>query len=67
MKKASDSLKKNFVKCMTIHKAKGIEFDYVVLTETTHEFISNKIDIEVIINRDEFKNVNIAYQIILGN
>ncbi|MCR8743909.1 UvrD-helicase domain-containing protein [Romboutsia lituseburensis] len=67
MKKISDSFKKSFVKCMTIHKAKGLEFDYVIVPETTHEFISNKRDIEVIVNRDEFENINIAYKLVLGN
>ena len=67
MKKVNRSYKKNFVKCMTIHKSKGLEFDYVILPETSHEFVPNKRDLEVIINRDIFENVNIAYKIILGN
>ncbi|MDU2199179.1 MAG: 3'-5' exonuclease, partial [Peptostreptococcaceae bacterium] len=31
IKKANQTYKKNFVKCMTIHKAKGLEFEYVIL------------------------------------
>lgn len=66
-KKISDSYKKNFIKCMTIHKAKGLEYDYVILPLTSHEFISNNRDFDLIIDRDEFENVNIGYKIILGN
>ena len=28
----------------------GLEFDYVILPETSHEFVPNKRDLEVIIN-----------------
>lgn len=66
-KKISDTYKKNFVKCMTIHKAKGLEYDYVILPLTSHEFISHNRDFDLIITRDEFENVNIGYKIILGN
>ncbi len=67
IKKANQTYKKNFVKCMTIHKAKGLEFEYVILPETTHEFISKRRNLEVIIDRDKFYNINIAYKIILGD
>ncbi|CEI72576.1 3'-5' exonuclease [Romboutsia hominis] len=67
IKKANQTYKRNFIKCMTIHKSKGLEFDYVVLPETSHEFVPNKRDLEIIISRDRFENVNIAYKITFGN
>lgn len=66
-KKTSDLYKKNFVKCMTIHKAKGLEYDYVILPLTSHNFISQNKGFDLIINRDKFENVNIGYRMILGD
>ena len=66
-KKISNLYKKSFVKCMTVHKAKGLEYEYVILPLTSHEFISHNRDFDLIINRDDFENVNIGYKITLGN
>ncbi|WP_343342777.1 ATP-dependent helicase [Terrisporobacter petrolearius] len=66
-KKIGDTYKKNFIKCMTIHKAKGLEYEYIILPITSHEFISHNQDFDLIIDRDNFENVNIGYKVILGN
>lgn len=66
-KKISNTYKRNFIKCMTIHKAKGLEYDYIILPLTSHEFISHNSDFDLIIDRDAFENVNIGYRMIFGN
>lgn len=59
----------NFLQCMTIHKAKGLEFDYVIMPKLTNPFIRKRdvelrvyergyIGYKVYIEEDEYKNSN---------
>ena len=59
----------NFLQCMTIHKAKGLEFDYVIMPKLTNSFIRKRdvelrvyergyIGYKVYIEEDEYRNSN---------
>lgn len=56
----------NYIQCLTVHKAKGLEFDYVILDKLTNRFLSNSHKVEVILK--PINNVvKVGYRIILGD
>ena len=48
-----------FLQCSTVHKAKGLEYDYVIMPKLTNPFISNK-SVDVIV-RSNGKTINVGY------
>lgn len=42
VKKVPEEYDANVLRCMTVHKAKGLEFDYVVLPYTNQEFLQKR-------------------------
>lgn len=47
--------------CMTVHKAKGLEFDHVILPETKHSFLRNGNDVRVLLHLSEDGKIEIGY------
>lgn len=64
-RKLSESNEKKFIQCSTVHKAKGLEYDYVVLPKLTNKFITSKA-VDVIVRNNE-KNINVGFKIRLGD
>ncbi len=62
VKKVSDEVSKNKVFCMTIHKAKGLEFDYVYIPITDHQFISYNRKVQMYLSEGS-DNYSIGYKI----
>ena len=48
-----------FLQCSTVHKAKWLEYDYVIMPKLTNPFISNK-SVDVIV-RSNGKTINVGY------
>ena len=65
VRKPSSIYERDFIQCLTVHKAKGLEYDYVILPKLTNMFITNK-DVDVII-RTNNNTVEIGYKVILGD
>lgn len=53
------------ITCMTVHKAKGLEFDHVILPNTKNLLINNYSDINVFLNMNNNK-FDLAYSIRLN-
>lgn len=54
---------REFLQCSTVHKAKGLEYDYVVMPKLTNPFIMSKA-VDIIVRNDKNK-VNIGYKIFI--
>ncbi|MCD2348244.1 UvrD-helicase domain-containing protein [Clostridium guangxiense] len=55
---------KDFLQCLTVHKAKGMEYDYVIMPKLTNRFIISK-SVDVILRSNRNK-VNIGFKVKLG-
>lgn len=64
-KKLGDKLENKFIQCLTVHKAKGLEYDYVVLDKLTNKFISFK-PVDVILKNTD-KGTLVGYKVMLGD
>jgi len=62
---ASEEDRKHRFKCMTVHKAKGLEFDYVVIPITEHQFITPYRS-QVLLQK-EGEQVKVGYQLHLNS
>lgn len=56
-----EKYERKFIKCLTVHKSKGLEFDYVVIPKLTSQFI-RKRDIEIIL-RGKDDAIDLGYRI----
>ena len=56
----------NKVLCMTVHSAKGLEFDYVFLPITNHSFFSSSRKAQIYLSGGE-KNYKVGYKIDIDN
>lgn len=65
VRRLEDSDEKNFLQCLTVHKAKGMEYDYVVLPKLTNSFNINK-SVDVIL-RSRGKCENIGLKLRFGD
>lgn len=61
VRKLEDKYEKNFIQCLTVHKAKGLEYEYVVLPKLTNKFLSFK-GVDVIL-RGRGKDITVGYKI----
>jgi len=64
-KKLGKKLENKFIQCLTVHKAKGLEYDYVVLDKLTNKFISYKPVDVILKNKDNVTLV--GYKVMLGD
>ena len=64
VRKLDSTNEKSFLQCSTVHKAKGLEYDYVVLDKLTNSFISYK-PVDVIIRMDDNK-VKVGFKVVLN-
>lgn len=65
IRKPSSIYERDFIQCSTVHKAKGLEFDHVVIPKLTNKFITNKeVDVIVRTNKD---TINVGYKVSLGD
>ncbi|MGD9678318.1 MAG: UvrD-helicase domain-containing protein [Vulcanibacillus sp.] len=61
--KKIDAINNNYdITCMTVHKAKGLEFDHIVLPRTRHQFFNNKMDLHVFLNIKSISDVKVGYK-----
>lgn len=65
VRKPSSVHEKDFLQCLTVHKAKGLEYDYVILPKLTNQFILSK-SVDVIIRTDE-NTVYVGFKIRFGD
>lgn len=59
------SYEKDFLQCSTVHKAKGLEYDYVVMPKLTNLFITMKA-VDVIL-RNKGEKIDIGFKFRLGD
>lgn len=55
-----------FLQCLTVHKAKGLEYDYVVLDKLTNKFLNLNNKVNLILKSTPEK-IMLGYKIILGD
>lgn len=65
IRRLDEAYENKFIKCITVHKSKGLEFDYVVIHNLTKQFL-RKRDVEVIIRSKE-NVVNVGYRMNLDD
>lgn len=58
------SYDEEYLHCLTVHKAKGLEYDYVIMPKLTKKFITTK-DVDVIVRSNKTK-VDVGFRIKLG-
>ena len=64
-RKPSSFYERDFIQCLTVHKAKGLEYDYVILPKLTNRFITSKaVDVIVRTNKN---TVEVGYKVRLGD
>ena len=56
---------KKFIQCLTVHKAKGLEYDYVVMDNLKRKFIKNFKDVDIIL-RVNGNKIMVGYKLLLG-
>lgn len=61
-KKVSKEITNKKVLCMTVHKAKGLEFDYVFLPITNHEFFVSNRKVQIYLSGED-KDYKVGYKI----
>lgn len=54
-----------YLQCLTVHKAKGLEYDYVVIHNLTKKFIVANKEVDVILRKEE-DNVMVGYKVLMG-
>lgn len=64
VRKPSKAFEKDFIQCLTVHKAKGLEYDHVVLPKLTNQFITTKA-VDVIV-RSNKGTIDVGYRVKLG-
>lgn len=62
-KKIDNLISLDAVNCMTVHKAKGLEFDVVIIPYTTTSFFYNNSDVNLIIKEINSKEYHVGYNI----
>lgn len=66
-KRLDDSISMDAVNCMTVHKAKGLEFDIVVMPYTATSFFHNNSDVNVVIREINSNKYEVGYSIDIAN
>ena len=56
---------KKFIQCLTVHKAKGLEYDYLVMDNLKRKFIKNFKDVDIIL-RVNGNKIMVGYKLLLG-
>ena len=64
-KKLSEDREKTFIQCLTVHKAKGLEYDNVVIDNLTNKFVSKTKFVDIILRNEEDKML-VGYKLHLG-
>ncbi|NRY63822.1 UvrD-helicase domain-containing protein [Clostridium beijerinckii] len=65
IRKPESIYEKNFLQCSTVHKAKGLEYDYVIMPKLTNPFITGKA-VDVILRSDE-DIAKVGFKVKLGD
>lgn len=47
--------------CMTVHKAKGLEFDHVVIPKTKNSFLHNNNEIKIFLKINKNEDIKVGY------
>lgn len=62
-KKINNTISLDAINCMTVHKAKGLEFDIVIMPYTNTSFFHNNSDVNLIIKQINSKEYKVGYSI----
>ena len=65
-KKPVGDYKNIFIQCLTVHKAKGLEYDYVVMDNLNKKLINSYKRVDLILRNESEKKVQVGYKILLG-
>lgn len=66
-RKPGEKYEKDFIQCLTVHKAKGLEYDYVVMDKLSKQFITSYKAIDVILRTDGNNVIKVGYKVFLGD
>ena len=61
----SGKFEDNYIQCSTVHKAKGLEYDYVVLDKLTNKFLNLSRSVNLILKLEN-DEILVGYKINLG-
>lgn len=62
-KKIDNDISSDAINCMTVHKAKGLEFDVVIMPYTTTNFFFDNSDVNLIVKEVNSKEYQVGYNI----
>lgn len=65
VRRPEDRIETQFLQCSTVHKAKGLEYDYVIMPKLSNPFITGK-DVEVVLRNNQ-NTVNVGFKVILAD
>ena len=66
-RKPNEKHEKDFIQCLTVHKAKGLEYDYVVMDKLSNKFVNSYKSVDVILRSDNTNSIKVGYKVLLGN
>lgn len=66
-RKTSKKYENNFIQCLTVHKAKGLEYDYVIMDKLSKQFITSYKKTDVILRSNDNNIINVGYKVLLGD
>lgn len=66
-RKPGDKYEKDFIQCLTVHKAKGLEYDYVVMDKLTKQFITSYKPVDIILRAGTNNVIKVGYKVLLGD
>ena len=65
VRKPSAIYERDFIQCITVQKAKGLEYDHEILPKLTNKFITTK-SVDVIVRTNK-NTVEVGYKVRLGD
>lgn len=66
-RKPGGNYEKDFIQCLTVHKAKGLEYDYVVMDKLTKRFITSYKPVDIILRACTNNIIKVGYKVLLGD
>lgn len=65
-RKLVEKYEKGFIQCLTVHKAKGLEYDHVIMDKLTKQFITGFKTVDVILRTSSSNKIEVGYKVLLG-
>lgn len=66
-RKPGEKYEKDFIQCLTVHKAKGLEYDYVIMDKLSKQFITSYKAVDVILRTGVNNFIKVGYKVFLGD